>query len=109
MLKFCSTWPFEFMLLELHGGCRVLFWHLSQYCTASVCVSAYGPVSFWGFAFAVQPYREVRPESGLSIYESISYHDPIFGPGRGRGRREGEKRVLLYLGKARHTITPLTK
>ena len=37
----------------------------------------------------------------------MSYHDPVFGPG-GKGEEEediGEKGVLLYSGKARHTIT----
>ena len=45
-----------------------------------------------GFAFAIQPHREVRPESGLSIYEiydmkACRITTLFFGPGRGRGRR----------------------
>ena len=45
-----------------------------------------------GFAFAVQPHREVKPESGLTLgnfrYVSMSYYDPLLGPGRGKRRRK---------------------
>ena len=63
-----------------------------------------------GVAFAIQPHREVRPESGLSIYEIYDMKacriTTLFS-GRGGEEEEdkGEKGVLLYSGKARHTIT----
>ena len=44
-----------------------------------------------GFAFAIQPHREVRPESGLSIYEIYDMKacriTTLFS-GRGEGGRE---------------------
>ena len=40
-------------------------------------------------------------------YESISYHDLISGRG-GEEEEEERKGVMLYSGKAHHTITPLT-
>ena len=51
-----------------------------------------------GVAYAIQPHREVRPESGLSIYE---IHDmkacritTLFFGGRRREReREGEESI----------------
>ena len=52
-----------------------------------------------GFAFAVQPHREVRPESGLSIYEIYDMKacriTTLFS-GRGEGGREKIQGTLFW-------------
>ena len=50
-------------------------------------------VDVGGFAFATRLHREVKPESGLTLgnfrYVSMSYYDPLLGPGSRKRRRKG--------------------
>ena len=59
-------------------------------------------VPIGGFACAIQPHREVRPESGLSIYEIYDMKacriTTLFS-GRGGGRKEKDRDTIKGRGE----------